>query len=194
VSLLSFGTTLQNSGLPTFVGGRMSLFSSIGNLLKPALRAAVAGFTSGIPLVGPAVSAAVLSGARLPATPQLTGPIRPTMVLPGIGSFGLASAARLPALLGRIPPSIRNVAGGVVAGATAGRGLEAVVDQFGQPVRKKRRRINPTNAKALKRALRRIEMYSAVNKRVERSLRKISPPRRSRTRTVPSHQHTVTSR
>lgn len=58
---------------------------------------------------------------------------------------------------------------------------------------RKRRRMNHTNFSALKRALRRVEGFTKVVKRAEKSLRKIAPPRRSSsTRKLiagPGHTH-----
>lgn len=98
--------------------------------------------------------------------------------IPGAGAVGAAAAAGvgmikrgLPAIRGQLP----GIAGGVAAGALGG----VLVDQFGNPI-KKRRRINPANGKALTRALRRVESFQKIQKRIEKSMRRACPPARRR--------------
>lgn len=133
----------------------MSLLSKI---FKPLAK--VASFIPGPlgALAKVAVGIGAVTGAAKVAKPILTGipPIRSAgrglTVLPGVGAVGKLAA---PALAG-------------AAGAF-------LFDQFGNPVKKKRRRMNPCNGRALSRALRRIEGYDKVRKRVDKSLRRAAP-------------------
>ncbi len=82
------------------------------------------------------------------------------------------------------PPSmsgqVQVIGGRCVTSPPAPRGMRAVwtADGVFCGWARKRRRMNVLNPRALTRALRRIEGYSKVNKRVEKSLRRVSPPRR----------------
>lgn len=107
------------------------------------------------------------------------------MPLPGVAGpiAGLPVSRVAGTLARRGARAIPGIAGGVAAGLA--------LDKFGQPKPKKRRRINPCNDKALRRALRRVEMYDKQRKRVDQALRKACPP--SRRRAAPSrsgaHKH-----
>jgi len=54
-------------------------------------------------------------------------------------------------------------------------------------VRKKRRRMDPLNVKALRRSCRRLAAFQREAKKVEKELRKLAPP--ARRRSAPSHHH-----
>lgn len=54
-------------------------------------------------------------------------------------------------------------------------------------VRKKRRRMDPLNVKALRRSTRRLSAFQREAKKVEKELRKLAPP--ARRRSSPSHHH-----
>lgn len=105
--------------------------------------------------------------------------------IPGLGkqiATGAVSAAALPAILKGAPAAmpggagiggaLRGLAGSLAGGAAVGGAL-SLLNSDG--TRKKRRRINPCNDKALRRALRRIEAYDRTRKRVDKSLRKACP-------------------
>lgn len=138
----------------------MSLFSVIGKIAAPLAKAGVIRGTVG----------KILGGQKSP-------------IIQPIAKKGLPAVRRtLPGIGGKV---LRG-AGGVAAGAVGGAALQ----RLGQPAKKKRRRMNPCNDKALRRALRRIEAYDRQRKRVDKALRKACPPTRRRTvRTPPSGAH-----
>lgn len=143
----------------------MSLFKVIGKV------------ASVIPGLGPVARIAGAVGAAIGATRKA----KPTQLpLPGIGGpvGSGAATAGLPAVIKRTLPTVGRVGGAVAAGVATGVAIDALT---GQPIRKKSRRMNPCNERALKRALRRIEQYDKVRKRVDASLRKACPPTRRRT-------------
>lgn len=84
-------------------------------------------------------------------------------------------------------PAVRTT-----AAAAAGAILGEAIDGDGQVVqvvaRRKRRRMNPCNPKALNRAVRRLAMYHKQNKKIEVQLRKLAPRPRAR-RAVAHHHH-----
>lgn len=143
----------------------MSLFSKIGGVLGRVGR--VASFIPGVGGVAGRVATAIGAVAAATRKPTQAG-------LPGIPRAGLP--ARIGRGVGRALPGIGRVAGS----AAIGVGAAALFNADGTP-KKKRRRMNPCNDKALKRALRRIEAYDKVRKRVDASLRKACPPQRRRT-------------
>lgn len=131
----------------------MSLFSVIGKVIGAGAKAGLIRGTVG----------KIFGGGR---------PVQQSLPIPRATST---------AVLGRVAskglPAIRRTIPGVVGGLAAGAALDRLT---GQPERKKRRRINPCNDKALRRALRRIEMYDKQRKRVDQALRKACPPSRRR--------------
>lgn len=89
----------------------------------------------------------------------------------GLAAGGAALVKRgLPAIKRNLP-AIGGVAAGGLAGFGAGGG-------FGDG--KKRRRMNPANGKALTRALRRVESFQKIQKRIEKAMRRACPPARRR--------------
>ena len=78
-----------------------------------------------------------------------------------------------------LPPGMRNkeFEKAVALGATAIPAWHALTHASGQS---RRRRMNVTNVKALTRALRRAEGFTKLVKRTEKAIRRISPPRKSR--------------
>lgn len=113
-------------------------------------------------------------------------------IVAGIATGGVATGmgaavakAGLPAVIGRTLPAVIGAGKKMtpilkkVGPIATGVGVGMLVDEFGRPVRKKSRRMNPCNDKALRRALRRIESYDRLRKRVDKSLRKACPPRRA---------------
>lgn len=162
----------------------MSLWSSIKKGVKSVGKfalGAVRGAVSASP-VGRAVSAGI---AQTRPTRSALPPVMSQSYLPavvGAGRVIAGGASRVIAGAGRVitSPAGRQVAGGVVGGAAA----QYVLDEFGNPVRKKRRRMNPCNSKALNRAARRMNAYMKQHKKVEQALRRACPPsvRRKTTR------------
>lgn len=162
----------------------MSLFSKIFKGLKRVAGPVIGGAIGGP--FGAVIGSAIGGGGP---KPQIrTPPIR-QMPLPGIPRTNIAGAVgpvirSLPAI-GRVitSPAGRRVigtAGGIAAGVAAGE----LFDQFGNPVRKKRRRMNPCNEKALRRAIRRVQAYDRQRKRVDKALKAACPPPRRRARRV----------
>lgn len=123
----------------------------------------------------------------------------PQMSIAGFVGPTIGGVVRqLPRVLPKVLPSI---AGGAAAGAAielltqpgvngngCPRGFHPAKDGSGRCVRN--RRMNPCNASALRRSLRRIESYNRLNKRVEKSLRRVAPTRRrAPTRATGAHRH-----
>lgn len=162
----------------------MSLLKRVGKFLgKVAPVAAV------IPGAGPilgtigkiagVVGAAKAAGKQLPlpGIPQIGGG---SVALPALGAAGAMALRGAGKVLSS--GAARGVGGAIIGGAAA----EYVMDKFGNWVpKKKRRKINPCNGRALNRALRRIEQYDKVRKRVDKSLRKACP---TPTRRAPSRR------
>lgn len=170
----------------------MSLFRRIGRVLRrgaPLLGAVipgagVIGTTAGIlgrgaggSSRGDVLADILTAGRRAPAAQNAAMP--PAFRIPGRGTMA-------PPVTTGFPEFPRRVASGVLdAFGVPGVGQlppgTRVCPNTGRIVRK-RRRINPNNQRALKRALRRIEMWDTQRKRVDRALRKACPtPRRRRT-------------
>ena len=107
----------------------------------------------------------------------------PKMVLAGPGGKG-----GLPAVIpgaGRKFKKLRRIGGAIAAGVGDSIAIDAAGNLI-QGGQRKRRRMNPCNEKALKRALRRIESFDRLKKRVDKSLRKACPP--TRRRALPSRR------
>ena len=87
-------------------------------------------------------------------------------------------------LMGRVPPGGRRalgVVGGVVGTGVAfdvtGRAISRLIDpRTGLPVRRKK--INPLNVRALRRATTRLSRFSKISRRVEKQLARLAPSRR----------------
>lgn len=99
---------------------------------------------------------------------------------PGVqGQMGL-----FPTVLPGVGQVLRTVGTATVSGAAFESGRQAVQRRGarradGRP--RRRRRINPSNSKALARALRRVNAWDRQRKRVDKALRKACPtPRRRR--------------
>jgi len=156
----------------------MSIFSSVGNALKGAL----GGFVSsgGNPL-GAIVGGA---GALLGGSSKVSGS---RGVMPGSGQMsmlpsmsrigaGVGTAARVgSSVLRRVPGGIGTIATGVGAGMM-------LYDAFGNPVSRRRRRMNPMNARAARRAIRRIKGARKMLMQIERQLPKARTAQRRTTR------------
>ena len=124
----------------------------------------IGGFVTGG--IGGAIGGFTKGGKR---TPPQTAPT-------GIPPF------RLPG--GAVPPRV------VIEPRSAAPGGRPFVSLAGAPVGRKRRRMDPLNVKALRRATRRLAGFQREAKKVDAQLRKIAPKSRSRT---PRHHHHVTS-
>lgn len=146
-------------------------------------------------VVSPAASA-----QPLPAAPTPVGGVRRQFVLdpsatgatPPITSAGVVNMSlltELGKLAQRIPQVLRNPAvqgaGGAAAGTAIGAGLVGL-DAFGQP--KKRRRMNYGNAKAARRAIRRIKGTRKLLQDIEKQL----PRRTVRSRAPAGHRARLT--
>lgn len=131
----------------------MSLFSVIGAIARPLAKSGIIRGSVGKAL-----------GYRKPVQQSLPGVVG--------ASVPMIMKRNIPAIGRKVGKALPGIAGGVAAGLA--------LDRFGQPQKKKRRRINPCNDKALKRAVRRIEMYDKQRKAVDSALRKACPPARRR--------------
>ena len=142
--------------------GDPGIFGTLGKILGTGLKA-VGGIIPG-PFGIPAkvVGGLLAPTQQRPQTPQFT----PPFVMPG------GVKLMLPQQNGRIVP-------------TVGAGTAMT---FGQ---KKRRRMDPMNVKALRRATRRLAAFDREKKKVEKQLRLIAPrpARRSRRDAPPGHTH-----
>ncbi len=102
----------------------------------------------------------------------------PPPVLPGAGVQPTFGFPQLPAVLtrpGTGPEFMRHVLN--LPQPSRGSGRTRSMDR----PRRRRRRINPSNSKALARALRRVNAWDRQRKRVDKALRKACPtPRRRR--------------
>ena len=142
--------------------GDPGIFGTIGKILGGGLKIA------GGLLPGPlSIPARVIGGILSPSAPQQvprTPSFTPPMVVPGRGLV-------MPQQNGR-PPA--GIAFGPVAGG-----------------QRKRRRMDPMNVKALRRATRRLAAFDREKKKVEKQLRTIAPrpARRSRRDSPPGHTH-----
>jgi len=115
-----------------------------------------------------------------------------------------AMIARVPSVAGSFLPQVRRGAvvgavGGTVAAGVAqglgGGGVSLVVDALtGEVVQRRRRRMNPLNPKALRRATRRLASFNKMAKKTQAELAKLAPARarRAPARLTESHRATVT--
>lgn len=99
--------------------------------------------------------------------------------IPGIIRAGTQAAARISAT-----PAGRAV----VVGTTAAAAADVLFDQFGNPVTRKRRRMNFGNGKAARRAIRRIKGTRKLLQDIEKQLPRRAAPRRRRD-LGPEHTH-----
>jgi len=142
----------------------MSLFK----ILKKGARA-VGGFAT----QGPIGALQGWKGAPR-ATPKLAPTRTPVMARQSFLPPVVAGAGRvvLPGA-GRIAGTVAKRAGDIVTGATIGNLLP---DFWSGDDKKKRRRMNYCNSKALMRATRRMNGYMKQHKKVEQALRRACPP------------------
>lgn len=125
------------------------------------------------------------------AAPRAVGPgtavaIRtPPIVRPAGGPLGSSGT------LGRVLGSIAT--GGAAAGALGGvlgvgteMAVRGVAGFLGPPAAPRRRRMNPLNPKALRRATRRLSSFNKFAVKTQKELAKLAPPRR---RAPPRHHH-----
>ena len=145
--------------------GDPGIFGTLGKILGTGLKA-----VGGI-IPGPfGIPARVIGGVLAPSQrPTQTPPFQPPMVRPGQGFI--------------FPPTVQGRPTGTVQTVGGGTALA-----FGQ---KKRRRMDPMNVKALRRATRRLAAFDREKKKVEKQLRLIAPrpARRSRRDSPPGHTH-----
>lgn len=100
------------------------------------------------------------------------------MVLaPGGGAIQSRAAGRVLTQGGR---AVRAVGAALGLGAAFEAGSQLVDAVTGEPVEKKRRRMNVLNPKALSRSTRRLAGFNRRSKAVEKQLRKLCPPSRRR--------------
>ena len=131
-------------------------------------------------------------GRKRPGTIAATVPMT-VPILPGAGQFTVHPGVQIAGALGPVLQAGKAVARNprvrTAVAAAAGAVIGEFIDGDGQVVRvrKKRRRMNPGNPKALNRAVRRLSMYHKQNKKVEAQLRKLAP--RPRARRAPAHHH-----
>jgi len=108
----------------------------------------------------------------------------PTAQAPqGIQQMSIFS--QIPALIRTGTQIARRVAGSAggraaVIGATTAAGVDILLDEFGNPIRPRRRRMNFGNARAAKRAVRRIKGTQKLLKDIEKLLPRRSAPRARR--------------
>jgi len=127
-----------------------------------------------------------------------------TSAMAGRPASRSALIARVPGVAGRFLPRIikagaaGGIAGTVVSGASqllGGAGGSVLIDALtGEPVQRRRRRMNPLNPKALRRATRRLASFNKMAKKTQSELAKLAPARarRSPARSTESHRATVT--
>jgi len=144
------------------LAGDPGIFGTLGKILGGGLKLA------GGLLPGPlGIPAKIIGGVLAPQSRGQTPPFTPPMVRPGQGFIQM--------------PQQRN-------GSVGGQGI-AFGPVAGQ--QKKRRRMDPMNVKALRRATRRLAAFDREKKKVEKQLRTIAPrpARRSRRDSPPGHTH-----
>lgn len=137
--------------------------------------------------VGPPVSRA---GTRRQAAPAIRGPSLPTRFETRPGTTTLPQRTAQMSIFSAIPGIVRagtqaaqRIAGtpagrAVVVGTTAAAAADVLFDQFGNPVTRRRRRMNFGNAKAARRAIRRIKGTRKLLQDIEKQLPRRPAPRR----------------
>lgn len=115
-----------------------------------------------------------------------------------LGGSKTAAVLRSPGTGGLIPAGssraariARTAVGAVAAGGLFEIGGELIDAVTGEPVGKKRRRMNVLNPRALSRSVRRLAGFHRRSASVTKQLRKLAPP--SSRRRLPSHGHSVHS-
>lgn len=134
-----------------------------------------------------------------PVIGPVAGPA-PTRFVTRPGTTTAPTGVQSMSIFAAIPPLIRTAAGAVsaasrtpagravVVGTTAAAAADILLDEFGQPVRKKRRRMNYGNAKAARRAIRRIKGTRKLLQDIEKQLPRRAAPRPRRD-LQPGHTH-----
>jgi len=173
-------------GRPTLPGGAADVFGSAADRAWHARVGRQFGTAADVkwhrtvatlrPGAGFAKAAPVIRGGSVPTKfVQKAGPPGPV----GVQQMSIFSA--IPAITRVIGAAVRSPAGRAVVGTAAVAGVADIVfDEFGNPVRRKRRRMNYGNAKATKRAIRRIKGSQKMLKDIEKLLPRRSAPRRRR--------------
>lgn len=166
----------------------MSLLGKVGNFLKKAVKTVAPIAATGV--LGP-VGAAI--GTVITAR-QSVSTARPSLPIsvPQVSAFGTAGLAALPGAglttLSRIAPMAGKQIAKYAPEIAAGVAGSYIYDNMGNIIgrRRKYKRINPLNAKAARRAIRRIKAVRKITNDIERQLphRKVHsaparcPPRR----------------
>lgn len=149
----------------------MSLLGSIGSALKGGVK----GFLSGGP------TGAVMGGLKGLAKGSTSAPPKSQMmgmaVKPGAGLVGISNPVIGKAIgqvgqtITKYGPTVGRVAAGAATAAYVGGAIyDAAGNYLGQS--RKRRRMNPLNARAARRAIRRIKAVRKITMDIERSLPK----------------------
>ncbi len=97
-----------------------------------------------------------------------------------------ASRAAMIAQVKRIGGTLLPAVGAGAAAAAAGAGLQFALGPDGELIRPRRRRMNPLNPKALRRATRRLSSFNKMAKKTQSELAKLAPPRARR---APGRHH-----
>lgn len=158
----------------------MSLFSSIGKILRRSVGAAV---STAIPIIGPSIGAQIAASA----VPRSRG-FAPPAVLPGVGAIMPAGGflGTVPLRSIPLPPALRGPEG---AACPAGFHL----DKRTRTRCVRNRRMNFANGRAAKRSLRRIKGTLKLLKGIEKEIARAAPRPRTRqtpTRHITGPQHT----
>src|SRR5512139_131029 len=160
----------------------MSLLGSIGSALKGGVK----GFITGGP--GGAVMGALggIAKGSTSAPPRSAAMGSPLRVLPTTNSLSASNMVKAAAPLARAGKVLVQNAGTVATVVGAGALL---YDAFGNVIghRKRRRRMNPMNARAARRAIRRIKGARKMLQQIERQL----PKQRTASRSSPSSRRNV---
>lgn len=147
------------------LAGDPGIFGTLGKIFGGVAKVGVSLLPGPIGIAARGVTS-LLGGTTRPGTPTFTPPVvRPGGSLLQFPKFTEGAGARTPGAVRGFPPP-----GGV---------------------QRKRRRMDPMNVKALRRATRRLAAFDREKKKVEKQLRLIAPrpARRSRRDAPPGHTH-----
>lgn len=157
----------------------------VGGVAKAALPAIAPAITTAIPGVGGAVLAGAVGGLAKSKAIKVTQQQLP--MLPPLGS-GLPIPRGVPTVPlpggARVPFGGSLIGGEMIEGAPSG--FHFAKDGSGRLVRN--RRMNPTNPRALRRAIRRVKSFRRIAQRLERTLPTRTVRSRSPTRGG-AHRH-----
>ncbi len=153
----------------------MSLLKKIGNILGSGIK----GYITGGPVGAVSGALAKAAGAARPtlpsSIPQPMLGMTPNNFLPALGGVAGTAVRSLPGVgrevARRVGGAVRSPVGGAVVSAGAGA-LGARLGGGGGTPRKRYRRMNPLNAKAARRAVRRVKAVRKMLHSIEQSLPK----------------------